>query len=96
MTLKKTWKRKFSFDMYFLSILTLNMNICLFDNIECLPGYIGMNCSYKCPYPTYGIKCQEICNCSNEQCDVTTGCNTVTTGNVHLYIVVFIISHLFN
>lgn len=92
----KTWKRKFSFDMYFLSILTLTMNICLFDNIDCLPGYIGMNCSSKCPFPTYGIKCQEICKCSNEQCDVTTGCNTVITGNVHLYIVVFIIYHQFS
>lgn len=82
----------------FLSILTLTMNICLFDNIECLPGYIGMNCSSKCPFPSYGTICQDTCNCSDEQCDVTTGCNTVTTGNVHLYIhvMVFIIYHQFN
>lgn len=66
----------------------MTIPFCLFDIIGCLPGYIGMNCSLKCPYPTYGIKCQEICNCGDEQCDVTTGCNTVTTGNVHLYTVV--------
>lgn len=83
LSFKKTGK--FSFEMYFLSILTLTIHICFFDNIDCLPGYIGMNCSSKCPFPTYGIKCQEICNCSKEQCDVATGCNTVTTGNVHLY-----------
>lgn len=96
MTLKKLGNGNFRLICIFLSILTLTMNICLFDDIDCLPGYIGMNCSSKCPFPTYGIKCQEICKCSNEQCDVTTGCNTVITGNVHLYIVVFIIYHQFS
>lgn len=62
-----------------------------FDNIECLPGYIGRNCTSKCPYPTYGIKCQEICYCSNNQCDASSGCNTVTTGNIHLNNVVGLI-----
>lgn len=47
-----------------------------------MPGYIGMNCSSKCPYPTYGIKCQEICNCSKEACDLTTGCSAAISGNV--------------
>lgn len=84
---KKLRNKKSIFERYFFK----HLPFCLFDIIGCLPGYIGMNCSFKCPYPSYGIKCQGICYCSDEQCDVTTGCNTVTTGNVHLYIVVFII-----
>lgn len=47
---------------------------------NCAPGYTGMNCIFKCPYPTYGIKCQNICYCREEQCDVSTGCNSVITG----------------
>lgn len=50
---------------------------------ECLPGYVGLNCVTKCPYPTYGEKCQGTCGCSKDACDVSTGCrktNTRTTG----------------
>lgn len=56
-----------------------------FNNIECAPGYIGMNCLSKCPFPTYGTKCQEMCNCSNETCDISTGCNTARSGNIYHY-----------
>lgn len=43
---------------------------------ECMPGYTGtgLNCTTKCPYPTYGDRCQGYCDCSNEMCDVSTGC----------------------
>lgn len=44
-----------------------------------MPGYIGLNCSNKCPYPYYGEKCKERCNCSNDTCDVSTGCRDLTT-----------------
>nr|XP_034331335.1 multiple epidermal growth factor-like domains protein 11 [Crassostrea gigas] len=46
---------------------------------KCMPGYIGLNCSYKCPFPFYGEKCMQRCNCSNETCDVSTGCRGLTT-----------------
>lgn len=43
---------------------------------ECMPGYTGtgLNCTTKCPYPIYGVRCQGYCDCSNEMCDVSTGC----------------------
>lgn len=44
-----------------------------------------MNCLSKCPFPTYGTKCQEMCNCSNETCDISTGCNTARSGNIYHY-----------
>lgn len=44
-----------------------------------MPGYTGLNCSEKCPPLFYGHKCQKRCNCSNETCDVSTGCRDLTT-----------------
>lgn len=40
----------------------------------CLPGYSGVNCSLSCPYPSYGVECQQSCNCIQDSCDVSTGC----------------------
>lgn len=54
----------------------------LFNYIDCLPGYTGKNCSSKCPYPSYGTKCQGICNCDSNQCDASRGCRTQTLGKV--------------
>uniref|UniRef100_A0A8W8JRR0 SAP domain-containing protein n=1 Tax=Magallana gigas TaxID=29159 RepID=A0A8W8JRR0_MAGGI len=45
---------------------------------KCMPGYIGLNCTYKCPFPYYGENCKNICNCSNKTCDVATGCTAFT------------------
>lgn len=45
-----------------------------------MPGYSGLNCTDKCPYPTYGNRCQENCDCSNDTCDLSTGCISLTTG----------------
>uniref|UniRef100_K1RZ66 Uncharacterized protein n=1 Tax=Magallana gigas TaxID=29159 RepID=K1RZ66_MAGGI len=50
---------------------------------KCMPGYTGLNCTTRCPYPTYGTRCQGYCNCSNYTCDVSTGCRTVTTDSVY-------------
>lgn len=50
---------------------------------ECLPGNVGLSCVTKCPYPTYGEKCQGTCDCSKDACDVSMGCrktNIRTTG----------------
>ena len=41
---------------------------------ECSPGYLGPNCSEICPYPNYGRECQEMCECEENRCDITTGC----------------------
>ncbi|XP_078328988.1 uncharacterized protein LOC144623905 isoform X2 [Crassostrea virginica] len=46
----------------------------------CMSGYFGQNCSFKCPYPTFGNRCQEICFCKENLCDVSTGCKIQTTG----------------
>lgn len=41
----------------------------------CMPGYIGLNCTTNCPYPSYGERCQGYCDCEYDTCDVSTGCN---------------------
>uniref|UniRef100_K1R8X5 EGF-like domain-containing protein n=1 Tax=Magallana gigas TaxID=29159 RepID=K1R8X5_MAGGI len=59
------------------------VNICMSGvNITnvCMPGYSGLNCTTRCPYPWYGYRCQGYCDCSNDTCDVSTGCRTLTTG----------------
>ncbi|XP_078322194.1 uncharacterized protein LOC111110971 isoform X2 [Crassostrea virginica] len=40
----------------------------------CSPGYLGWNCSEKCPYPNYGRECQDECKCEERLCDFATGC----------------------
>lgn len=44
-----------------------------------MPRYVGLNCTTKCPYPSYGEKCQEYCNCNYDTCDVSTGCVAIKT-----------------
>lgn len=56
-----------------------------------MPGYTGMNCTFKCPYPSYGRKCQRVCYCDSNQCDVSRGCNSLTSGNDHFFAVVMLI-----
>ena len=48
----------------------------------CQPGYHSSNCSELCPYPSYGDRCQGICDCDEISCDVSTGCWTPTTGSL--------------
>lgn len=48
-----------------------------------MPGYSGVNCTSLCPYPQYGVDCQQECNCSKEMCNVSTGCNSPSTGNIY-------------
>uniref|UniRef100_K1PXY9 Uncharacterized protein n=1 Tax=Magallana gigas TaxID=29159 RepID=K1PXY9_MAGGI len=47
---------------------------------KCIPrpkGYFGLNCSYMCPYPTYGRRCLDgKCTCPKEYCNANTGCGT--------------------
>lgn len=53
-------------------------------------GYTGLNCTSKCPYPTYGRKCQAICNCSETLCDISGGCSTLTPGNVQFFVILIL------
>ena len=41
---------------------------------DCREGYIGVNCTVGCRYPSYGKQCQYACNCSKEDCNKFTGC----------------------
>lgn len=56
----------------------------LYFNVECKPGYTGLNCIITCPYPTYGDRCQGYCDCSKDKCDVSTGCRSLTTSKPSL------------
>lgn len=47
--------------------------------VKCPPGYTGMNCTYKCHYPTYGEDCFMMCVCSAEMCDSRSGCSYIST-----------------
>lgn len=49
-----------------------------------MPGISGINCTHECPFPTYGIRCQELCNCNKDQCEVATGCSTLIDGTFNL------------
>lgn len=42
--------------------------------IECMSGHTGENCTLKCTYPSYGVRCQELCKCDERYCSATTGC----------------------
>ena len=46
----------------------------------CPPGYFGYLCKAKCVYPYYGEECQGHCDCSENLCDVTHGCQPVSEG----------------
>lgn len=54
--------------------------------LVCMQGFSGENCLSSCPYPTYGNDCQKLCNCSKDMCDVSTGCQQITTGSMHIQI----------
>ncbi|XP_048771829.2 uncharacterized protein LOC125677721 isoform X2 [Ostrea edulis] len=41
---------------------------------KCDIGYTGRFCELKCPHPTYGEICQQICDCNKSLCNFATGC----------------------
>ncbi|XP_062596687.1 uncharacterized protein LOC134258149 [Saccostrea cucullata] len=55
-------------------IVVLHIDAAKGEAIQCPLGYTGLNCSMECRYPGYGKSCQEQCNCSQELCDISTGC----------------------
>lgn len=55
--------------------LSVFLFVCNF--IACPRGYFGLDCSYLCPYPTYGRRCLDgKCSCPKEYCNAKTGCGT--------------------
>lgn len=42
--------------------------------LVCPLGYKGFNCSKTCRFPTFGKRCQNICNCHHTVCDFRYGC----------------------
>nr|XP_034335683.1 multiple epidermal growth factor-like domains protein 6 isoform X2 [Crassostrea gigas] len=42
--------------------------------VECDVGFYNTTCSSPCPYPTYGRDCQNICNCTQNMCNIVQGC----------------------
>ena len=59
--------------MYYIELSSYRSDNCLLF-IDCREGYIGVNCSVGCRYPSYGKQCQYACNCSKEDCNKFTGC----------------------
>lgn len=61
---------------------------------ECIPGYHGRQGTDTCLYPTYREKCQGICDCGNDRCNVSTGCRAssslqqVSTANYNKIVIV--------
>lgn len=41
----------------------------------CEVGYYGYNCTDPCRYPSFGYRCQNVCNCTQDMCDHKTGCS---------------------
>lgn len=51
----------------------------------CMTGYTGLNCTKKCPFPTYGKRCQKLCKCDKDQCDMSSGCSTLSDGILNYF-----------
>ncbi|XP_056013746.1 cell death abnormality protein 1-like [Ostrea edulis] len=57
------------------------MHVCMYNQFllvlpacRCPLGFIGTDCEKQCPYPGYGEHCQMTCNCEEQYCNHTTGC----------------------
>lgn len=54
----------------------------------CNVGFFGQDCRERCPAPTYGVDCQFICNCSNDNCHFAFGCKRSVSGKCSLFFTV--------
>ena len=43
-------------------------------------GFYGENCTETCPFPSYGRDCQDICDCTVDDCNFVIGCEKKTIG----------------
>ncbi|XP_056015942.1 multiple epidermal growth factor-like domains protein 10 isoform X4 [Ostrea edulis] len=44
-----------------------------FKCVKCDVGYWGSNCEIRCPFPTYGDACQQLCDCEERRCNSAHG-----------------------
>nr|XP_011452067.2 scavenger receptor class F member 1-like [Crassostrea gigas] len=51
---------------------------------KCPPGYTGVDCAYRCHYPTYGEDCFMTCECPAETCDFMSGCKDTSTAGTRM------------
>lgn len=73
------WYRKL-----FWKYLFKEMHFCW---IGCKPGHFDVNCSQRCIYPTYGVKCRNYCSCEKKFCNFSFGCSTrKTTLGEHVFL----------
>lgn len=42
--------------------------------VGCQIGYYGVNCTAACMHPSFGERCQGMCNCTKNICNHITGC----------------------
>ncbi|XP_034339181.1 cell death abnormality protein 1-like isoform X2 [Magallana gigas] len=47
---------------------------CSVQVIGCQVGFFGPNCLKPCVYPSFGERCQGVCNCTQDICNIITGC----------------------
>ena len=85
----KFWFKRVIFVIIILKLLPLLLIGLLFNALswritiiisECKPGFLGPNCTQRCPYPYYGHKYQGHCDCDRHKSHVSTGCTTWTIG----------------
>lgn len=63
----------------YVTTMSIFFGICIpfwiIDGKDCSIGFYGFqpDCK-KCPYPSYGLKCQSICFCQKKTCNHVTGC----------------------
>lgn len=71
--------------MFISQTFQIIFNVFLYHiNSACDKGYTGHNCEDMCHFPTYGVDCQSICNCTATQCDPVDGCKEQSSkyGNI--------------
>ena len=60
----------------------LNSNRQHFFSSECPLGYRGSECFHKCTFPLYGQNCDNICRCTDAQCDFQFGCKLSSSSGI--------------
>lgn len=61
--------------MYITVLSTYNKRYFFPFCLDCKLGFYGFKpLCHKCPFPSYGIDCQSICDCDNKTCSHINCC----------------------